>query len=181
AMAAREFVGVGEGLAVMRFGDRPGWQYRTAIHMVDPDRLSNPFGQPDTEELRKGVEKNADGAPIGYHIRRAHPADVFGFTTDPFSWDYFPRWHDTENGWQRPGVVHLYDKRRPGQSRGISRLVANLVKTRMLHRYSENEVRAAAINGSIIGAIYTQLGADYAAERLGTDDLHGTGWGAFDT
>lgn len=181
AMAAREFVGVGEGLAVMRFRDMPGWSYRTSIHMVDPDRLSNPAGLPDTEFLRKGVAKDEDGAPIGYHIRRGHPADVFGMTSDPFTWDYFERWHGTENGWQRPGVIHLYDKRRPGQSRGVSRLVSSLVKTRMLNRYSENEVRAAAINGSIIGAIYTQLGADYAAERLGTDDLHGTDWGAFNT
>lgn len=180
-MAAREFVGVGEGLAVMRWKEREGWPYRTAVHMVDPDRLSNPYGMPDTEFLRKGVAKDADGAPIGYHIRRGHPADVFGLVSDPFSWDYFPRWQDTDAGWERPNVVHLYDKRRPGQSRGVSRLVSNLVKTRMLNRYSENEVRAAAINGSIIGAIYTQLGSEYAAERLGTDAETNTDWGAFNS
>lgn len=180
-MAAREFVGVGEALGVMRFRDMTGWPYRTAVHMVDPDRLSNPNGVPDSEFLRKGVAKDEDGAPIGYHIRRSHPSDIFGLTVDPFSWDYFGRWHETENGWQRPGVVHLYDKRRPGQSRGVSRLVANLVKTRMLNRYSENEVRAAAINGSIIGAIYTQMGADYAAERLGTDTVSGMDWKGFNT
>jgi lambda family phage portal protein len=180
-MAAREFVGVGEGVSVLRFREMAGWQYRTAVHMVDPDRLSNPEGHPDTEFLRKGVAKDEDGAPIGYHIRRAHPADLFGLATDPLTWDYFERWHETENGWQRPGVVHFYDKKRPGQSRGVSRLVANLVKTRMLHRYSENEVRAAAINGSIIGAIYTQLGAEYAAERLGTDGETNTDWSQFNT
>ncbi|WP_127142849.1 phage portal protein [Pelagibacterium montanilacus] len=179
-MAAREFVGIGEALGVLRWKERAGWDFRTALHMVDPDRLSNPYGQPDSEFLRKGVAKDEDAAPIGYWIRRGHPSDVFGMNSDPFTWDYFERWHETELGWQRPGVVHLYDKRRPGQSRGVSRLVANLVKTRMLSRYSESEVRTAAINASIIGAIYTQLGSEYAAERLGNDDSN-VDWSGFNT
>jgi lambda family phage portal protein len=176
-LAAREFVGVGESLSVLRWRERDGWGSRTAVQLIDPDRLSNPNGMPDSETLRGGVEKDEDGAPIAYHIRRSHPADVFGLTTDPFSWDRIERWDRVVPGWDRPKVLHLYDKRRPGQSRGVSKFVAGIVKTRMLSRYSESEVRTAAINATILGSIYTELGADYAAERLGNDGA--TNWDAF--
>jgi len=179
ALAAREFVGIGESLSVLRWRPRIGWNSRTAVHMVDPDRLSNPNGMPDSETLRGGVEKDEDGAPIAYHIRRGHPADVFGLTVDPFSWDRIERWDRVVPGWDRPKVLHVYDKRRPGQSRGISRFVAGILKSRMLSRYSENEVKAAAVNASIVGTIYTEMGAEYAAARLGDDS--GTDWSGFNS
>lgn len=179
-LVAREFVTIGEGLTVLRWIDRPGWPYRTAVQVVDPDRLSNPDGQPDTATMRRGVEKHAvTNEPVAYHIRRAHPNDLL---LDPsgeaFVWDRFPRW-DRLGDWERPKVLHVYDKRRPGQSRGVSRLVGALLKMRMLSRYSESEVKTAAINATIVGAIYTQLGADYAAERLGDDGAGRLNWDQF--
>lgn len=183
ALMAREIVGIGEGLSVLRWIERPGWQFRTAVQIIDPDRLSNPNGQVDSDTLRAGVEKDSNGAPIAYHIRRGHPRDVGTAGMDRYRWDRIPRW-DRIGDWERPKVLHVYEKRRPGQSRGVGRLVASLAKSRMLSRYSENELRAAAINGSIVGAIYTQLGAEYAADRLG--GIQGAGaaatpWGDFNT
>lgn len=178
-LMAREFVGIGEGLAVLRWLERSGWDFRTAVQIIDPDRLSNPTGQPDTDTLRGGVEKDKNNAPIAYHIRRAHPSDVSFATAASLQWERFPRW-DQVGYWDRPKVLHLYEKRRPGQSRGVGRLVTNLAKSRMLSRYSEAELRTAAINGSIVGAIYTQLGAEYAADRLGgIGDAGGTNWDSF--
>lgn len=179
-LITREFVGIGEGLGVLRWIDRSGWDYRTAVQIIDPDRLSNPMGMPDSDTLRGGVEKDQNNAPIGYHIRRGHPADVFSMKTSSFQWDYIPRW-DAIGAWERPKVVHVYDKHRPGQSRGISDFVASLTKLRMLSRYSESEVRTAAINATIVGAIYTQMGAEYAADRLGSDAPSDVDWGEFNT
>ncbi len=179
-LVAREFVGIGESLSVLRWIERPGWDYRTGVQVVDPDRLSNPMGQPDSETLRGGIAKDANNAPIGYHIRRAHPADLT-FSAESFRWDYIPRW-DQVGDWERPKVLHVYDKQRPGQSRGVARLVRFLTKSRMLSRHAEAEVRSAAINASIVGAIYTQLGAEYAADRLGGGmGAEGTDWGNFNT
>ena len=179
-LLAREFVGVGEGLAVLRWIEQ-GWPFRTATQIIDPDRLSNPYGQPDTDFLRAGVVKDSNGAPIAYQIRRGHPADVNSFASTSLTWDLIPRWDDV-GPWQRPKVLHVYDKRRPGQSRGISRLVTALTKGRMLDRYAESEVRTAAINASIVGAIYTQLGADYAADAVGLNTGGaGTDWDNFNS
>ena len=179
ALVAREFVAVGEGLAVLRWLERPGWTFGTAIHVVEVDRLSNPYGRQNDDHLRGGVEKDENGAPIAYHMRRSHPGDVAASRAGSMIWNRIPRW-DVNNGWERPKVLHVYDKREPGQSRGVSRLVASLLRLKMLSRYTDSEVRAAAINASIVGAIYTQLGAEYAAEAIGVDGGAGTtDWGAF--
>lgn len=173
-LIAREFVQVGEALAVLRWIPRPGWPYRTAVQVVDPDRLGNPQGRPDDERLRGGVELDAFGAPVAYHVRRGHQGDV-GMFGQAWIWDRIPRFDVT--GWERPKVLHVFERRRSGQHRGISRLVAALVQMRLLAKYSEAEVKAAAINGSIIGSIYTQLGAEFAAEALGNDTR--TDWSVF--
>jgi lambda family phage portal protein len=181
-LVAREFVGIGESLSIVRWIERPGWPYRTALQVIDPDRLSNPNGVPDGDRLRGGIEKDGNNAPIAYHIRRGHPGDVaLSTATSSFRWDRIARW-DRIGDWERPKVLHVKDKRRPGQSRGIAKLVAGLTKVRGLSRYSESEIRTAAINATIVGSLYTQLGAEYAADRLGTDAAAGsTDWSSFNT
>lgn len=180
-LMARELVQVGEALAVLRWKPRERWPYATALHIVDADRLTNPDGRADDDFLRGGVEMDADGAPIAYHIRRGHPGDVSS-SVDSMGWDRISRFDDID-GYDRWKVLHVFERRRPGQHRGISRLVAAVVKMRLLSRYSESEVRAAAINGSIVGAIYTELGQEFAREALGdnTGALAGFDWDGFNT
>ena len=55
-----------------------GARNATMLQIVDPDRLSNPNQQPDTMNLRGGVEIDGLGCPIAYHIRRAYPSDWYG-------------------------------------------------------------------------------------------------------
>ena len=177
-LIAREFVG-GEATAVVRWLEEPGRDYATAVQIVDPDRLSNPNNKMDSQTLRSGVEKSEDGAPIAYHFRRAHPSDAFSFGASSWTWERIPRW-DQIGSWQRPKVLHVYDKRRAGQTRGISRLVSNLAGQKMLAGYSQSELQAAVLNSSVVGAIYTQLGAEYAAEAIGGSQT-GTDWSKFNT
>ena len=167
-LIAREFVTTGESLCVLRWKERSGWPFATAMQVIDPDRLSNPHNGLDTDRLCGGVERDEDGEPVAYHIRRAHPGDVFMRGARSTTWERIPRWDDLGFA-QRPKVLHVYDKKRPGQTRGVSRLVSTLVKLKMLSRYSEAEVKTAAINATIVGAIYTQMGSDCAAERLGEE------------
>jgi capsid protein len=64
--------------------------YATSILMIDTDRLSNPMEMVDTLNRRGGVEINAKGVPLGYHIRRAHQGDWYG-AVQSMEWDYIPR------------------------------------------------------------------------------------------
>nr|WP_246733935.1 phage portal protein [Oharaeibacter diazotrophicus] len=164
-LSARHLVRDGEATTLLRWMPRRGWAYATAFQAIDPDRLSTPAGMMDGDRLRGGVELDADGAPIAYHFRRRHPHDV-GVASDPFAWDRVERW-DMVAGWERPKVLHVYEMLSAEQTRGVSKLVAGLVKSRLLSRYSESEVKAAALNGSIVGAFYTELGPEFASEVLG--------------
>ena len=64
----------GEGLAVMHWReDRVGYggaDYATCLQLIDPDRLSNPYGAIDTANLRGGI----DAALLG--IGKASVADL---------------------------------------------------------------------------------------------------------
>ena len=63
----------GEALALpLWLENRP---FSTAIQLVEPDRLSNPNNQSDTETMRGGIEIDKYGAPIAYHILKNHPGD----------------------------------------------------------------------------------------------------------
>lgn len=171
-LMGRDFVQVGETAALLRFVERDGWPYRTAVAVIDCDRVCNPYGHPDDDRMRGGVELDANGAPVAYHVRQSHPGDL-GMRAQSYVWDRIPRFDVT--GWERPKFLHAFERRRPGQHRGISRIVSALLKMRLLSRYSESEVKAAAINGSVIGTIYSQLGPEFASEALGGDSS-GTNW-----
>ncbi|ODN70210.1 phage portal protein [Methylobrevis pamukkalensis] len=177
-LAFREMVGVGEAVAVLHWRPRAGWPFATCLQIIDPDRLSNPDGRMDDDHLRGGVELDDDGAPVAYYLRRRHPGDVAG-SLDAFTWDRVPRWEQIGD-WERPRVLHAYEMGRADQSRGISGLVSALVSTRMLSRYSEAEVRTAALNATITGAIYSEFGNHYMAELLGADESE-MDWGALNT
>jgi lambda family phage portal protein len=173
-LSARHLIRDGEAVTLLRWKPRGGWPYATAFQCIDPDRLSTPDGMIDGERIRGGVELDADGAPVAYHFRRRHPHDV-GLSLDGFAWDRVPRW-DVVQGWERPKVLHLYEMLSADQTRGVSKLVAGLVKSRLLSRYSEAEVKAAAINGSIVGAFYTELGSEFTNEVLGGGGRSSLNW-----
>lgn len=121
-----------------------GGPFSTAVKMIDPDRISNPNNLPDNTILKNGnrlvggVEVKAKtGAPVAYHVRKAHPSDTAA-TMDKFTWLRIPRTGKTG----RPRFVHAFSKRRAEQRRGISQLAAIMVPTKMLQRADRATVEA---------------------------------------
>lgn len=131
-----------EALAVVYFLPRAGNRFGTCIKVIDPDRLSNPNNTSDTPEVRGGVEVDRNGAATAYYINAAHPNDYVVKPGDQQRWVRVPRW--TRAG--RPNVVHAFRKDRAGQLRGVSRLAAVLKRFKMLDRYDDSELQAAALN-----------------------------------
>jgi lambda family phage portal protein len=134
----------GEDLAVLLWKPEvvgPGAaRYATTLAIIDPDRLSNPYQGPDTHNLRGGREINNDGAPIAYHIRRAHQNDMFD-AAESMVWDRIPR----ETEWGRPVVIHDFDHDRAAQNRGVGLLNPVLAKLKMLGRYDTAELQQALL------------------------------------
>lgn len=163
----------GDGLGVLRWRERADWPFRTALQLVDADRLSNPWGRPDSDTLRGGVETDPDsGAPSLYHIRNSHPGDM-AMATSPRAYD----WEAIERRewWGRPRVLHLFEKRRPGQTRGISRLVAGLSRFKQMQRFAEGEIANAVINALFAATITSSFDPAVAQEHLtaaASGDIH---------
>lgn len=134
----------GESLAMMYWmPERVGYggaDYATALLLVDPDRLSNPFQMIDSKNMRGGVEIDDHGVPLAYHIRKAEQNDWY-MAVEANTWERVVR--EDEDGWQR--VIHDYDRDRAGQHRGIGVFTPVLAHAKMLARYYGLELQQAAL------------------------------------
>jgi lambda family phage portal protein len=160
----------GEHLSLALWLDR-GARYRTCLQPIDPDRLSNPWGMPDSPTLRGGVEMDVYGAPIAYHIRGGHPGDMVE-TMRAAQWTRVPR----ETEWGRPMVLHGFRVERDGQARGRPGLAPVIEALRLQDVYERAEASAAVLNAIFAAFIETQAGLDpelvekmFGAEENGTD------------
>lgn len=182
-LGTREFFAHGEGLGILRWDDEPDgdWPWRTSLQLIDADRLSNPNFRLDQMHFRAGIEKDAAGRRAAfYHFREAHPADPVAFGKQ-LRWEKVP----VRTEWGRPVVVHLRAKVRPGESRGVSKLVTALRKMKMLSRFSDAELQTAAVNALFAAVVYSnsaggggledQLGIQGMTEQAVARDSYYTG------
>lgn len=164
AMTSDEHESSGDGLIAMRFIERDdGWRFRTALDVIDSDRLSQPWGAMQTPTFRGGVELGDRGQPIAYHIRNGHPGE-FGIATngEAFSWERIER----RTPWGRPQVLHWKRKHRPGQTRGVSKLVACLRGFKNLSRLNDAELQSAVINALNAATITSTMDPALMAEHM---------------
>lgn len=158
--------GVGEALVLpLYLPDRPGTRYGLCFQAIDPDRLSNPNFMPDTDELRAGVQIDEWGAPVGYHIQKAHPADaIFGYSNQ-FEWDYVP----AVNEWGRPRALHMFEKLRADQHRGVSPLAVVAPHFKHMHDYKGAELQAALTDAIVAMFAESQVDPMMLLELFGDD------------
>ena len=162
ALAMRHRVLDGEALGAIQWRDRGG-PYATCLNVIDPDRLSTPFGQPDTPTMKSGVELDADdGAVLAYNIRVGHPAD--GWLGGGMRWERLTR---DVPGVGRRQVVHAFEPTRAGERRGFPPLAPVLKKFRMLGRYDETEMQAALLNAVMAAFIESPNDPEDLAKSLG--------------
>lgn len=155
-MMAGEFLGVGEYVQ-----DDPHAPYQSCMQIVDTDRLSNPLSVMPNPRLKGGVLKNARGAPQGYYIQNAHPNDWE--SQDSNSWKYVPRL----TSWGRPQVLHLFERFRPDQSRGVSAMVAGLEETRIGKQFRRVMLQNAVVNATFAASIESELPTEVVMGALG--------------
>ena len=95
----------------------------------------------DKSTLAAGVEMDANGAPLGYHILRQHPGNL---QVKARNWDRYEAF-GARTG--RRNVLHLFARQRPGQSRGEPYLAPVIETLKQLDRYTEAEIMAAVVSG----------------------------------
>lgn len=138
-LAFRSVLECGDVFALLPAIDRPGMPLDLRVQLIEADRVSNPNWETDTPTLAGGVEKDGSGAPVAYHITRTHPGRLFSAST---KWDRYPAF-GARTG--RCNVLHLYHKRRVGQTRGIPDLAPVTEQLKQLGRYSQAELDAAVV------------------------------------
>lgn len=166
-VAATHLMQDGEFLALVEWAEDEPTRYKTRLRLVDPDRLSNPNGRPDSDLLKGGVEYNAAGIPIAYWIRERHPADI-GLSTKSFSWTRFDR-YATALG--RPQVLHGFDAERADQTRGVSKFAAALKGFRALSQFSDATLQSATINSLLLGFVQSSAGPEAVSESFTAEDM----------
>lgn len=137
----RQILENGEAILIPLMIRKPHRPYLTAIGIVEADRLSSPSGLSADKSVRMGVKIGEMGEPIEYYIRKTHPGDLYASTRSADDYLTYPAY----NSMGRKNVYHLYEVKRPGQSRGIPFFAPVLTYFKDLSDYSEAELVAARI------------------------------------
>jgi lambda family phage portal protein len=161
-LAARTFATLDEATGYMTWKARPGARYKTCFRLIDPDRLCNPMGQPDTLWLRGGIEYDDDGEPLAYHVRNGHPADWFRFA-QLLKWTRIPR----ATAWGRPIFIHAFEPEREDQSRAMTPFASMMTRLRMMNKFADTELASATLNALFAAFVYSNMPVGEATQALG--------------
>lgn len=153
-MAMRELVEAGEVLIRMIPVDRRfRGIYRPvplALELIEADRLAeerDTYSLPRSEghRITRGIEFDELGKPVAYWIYPNHPRDVN--TT-----------RGTARRIEADEIIHLFNRQRVGQTRGVSMFAPVVSWLRDLGLYVENELQASAVASCFTVAIKTESG-----------------------
>lgn len=125
-----------------------GSAYKLALQVIEADRICNPNFSPDTDRMVHGVEMDEFGAPVAYHICNKHPG---ARQRQGLKWTRVPAFQ--QNG--RRNVLHVFERRRPGQTRGVPYLAGVIEPLKQLKRYSDAEISAAVISAAF--AVFVKM------------------------
>jgi lambda family phage portal protein len=164
-MAVDQLTVYGEYLATVEWKRDSGRPFSTAIHVIDTDRLSNPPKIGSRENVFLGVHMDSDSAPIGYHIRKAHPTDFR--KPESQQWKYVP----ARKPWGRMQVLHQFEQVRPDQTRGIGVMVAAIPDMKMSRKLRELILQNAVLNATYAATLESDLPSEVIFARLGGSDF----------
>lgn len=142
---------------------------RTCLHLLAPERLSDPNGMQDhTGKRRMGVERDKHGAPLAYHIREAVQSDIWiwGPAASQFSWRRIPRY----TPWGRQNVLHFLERDQPDMTRGMTSFTTALLPMRLLQDYNVTELESAAIRATYAAVIESELDYENAMKVIGANE-----------
>lgn len=146
--------------------------YGLRFQLVEADRVGNPSGQMDTDEIAGGIKFGPGGRPLAAHIYDRHPGGGYAPKAGSL---YAGEWVDFRGATGRHRLLHHYKKNRPGQPRGVPYLAPVVDLLKQIGRFTEAEVNAAVLNAFFTMVIQTEGGN--AAPVYGADNSTATGPG----
>lgn len=143
-LAFRSMLMSGDVFGVLTQRDAPDGQATLAIQLIEAERVCNPDFGIDTGSLIAGIALDASGAPRTYHICRQHPGSRIAMQS-ALQWDEVAAYGQASG---RRNVLHVFDRLRPGQTRGVPILAPVIEPLKQLQRYTEAELQAAVVSGA---------------------------------
>ncbi len=164
-LAVGIYVFGGEYLGTAEYIDQQAREYRTAIQMIDCDRLSTPFDKVNDRSIRGGFRFDRYGAAQSAFIRSQHPSD-YRFSLGGYSTPY---WREVEmqKPWGRQQVIYIREQIRVDQSRAISELHAGMREVAMTRKFRDITLQKALMAASIAATIESELPAEAVYQQLG--------------
>jgi lambda family phage portal protein len=164
------------GEAIVRYRTRRPQDGMTTIplqlQVLEPDYLDLSRSQDlgNGNYIMQGIEFDALGTRVAYWLFGQHPGDTMSFRGGSLASKRIPA----------SEILHVYDKQRPGQVRGVPWLAPVLLKMRDLDDYDEAELVRKKIescfaafvtqpegeDGPTLGTASTQSGTDNRIEQF---------------
>jgi lambda family phage portal protein len=123
-----------------------------ALQLVEADRIMNPGNKPNSANLIEGVVLDGNGRATGYYVSKTHPGALLRRGAQEFT--LVPAY--TPSG--RRAALHLFERKRPGQHRGVPYLAPIIEPLKQLDRYTEAELAAAVTNA--VHAFFIKMDPD---------------------
>ena len=164
AQAYRSYLTSFEIFGTAEWIPRAGSKFCTAIQLLDPARLSNPYGQSDTSKLRAGVVSGDMGEPVAYCISSALD-EIQNSSASVRNWKRVP----CETEWGRKIVIHRFDEEQPGQSRGKTGIVSVLSKVKMLEKFEGVTLQASILNAMYAAVIVSSMDWQSVGAAIGAN------------
>jgi lambda family phage portal protein len=176
SLAFRSLLESGDTFALLPMLARGNSPYQLKIQLIEADRVDIPGGNIAATGVEKvagsegrkivgGVEIDESGAPVAYHIASQHPGDL-AFSSS-MKWTRVKAFGDKTG---RRNVLHIFDRLRPGQSRGVPLLAPVIEPLKQLDRYTEAEIMAAVISSMFTVFVKTETAGGLNADTTGFAD-----------
>lgn len=131
----------GDTFVLRRVSKSPRSIVKLALNVIEADRVDTPPEQLAADDVRMGVRLDEAGAPISYYVLNEHPAEAF--VAGSPAWREIPA-YGAVSGEQM--VLHVYERVRPGLTRGVPSLAPVIEPLKQLDRFTEAELMKAVVS-----------------------------------
>jgi lambda family phage portal protein len=169
----------GDAIALLPMIPRQGQPYDLRIRLIEADRVSSPDGFDrlfpcevqgfKVHSIVQGVETDESGEIVAYWICNRHPLANLS-TAGKLEWTRVEA-YGKESG--RRNVLHVLNRERAGQVRGVPMLAPVLESLKQLGRYTQAEIDAALVSAMMTLFVTQKAASDVApfGEMLPKDQL----------
>jgi lambda family phage portal protein len=157
-----------DGEVIWELVESSRYTHGIAINPLEADHLDETLNskyEQTNNEIRMGVEINAQNQPVAYHFLTSHPGDVSY---------YSPMTRRRYRRVPADRVIHVYEKLRPGQTRGEPPASSTVHGVKMLDGYREAETMGRRLRSALMGFFQkmsqTTAGIDELADDVDDAD-----------